>query len=86
MARVTITADEASRVADVLREIGTGLDVPSNLRADAALWARRMEVTMDRRDLRQVASLLRSASKSDGMPRQERRTARRWAAHIRARI
>jgi uncharacterized protein (UPF0147 family) len=86
MARVTITADEASRVADMLREIGSGYHVPSSLRADATLWARRMEVTMDRRDLQQVASLLRSASKSDGMPRQGRRTAQRWAAHIRARI
>jgi hypothetical protein len=57
------------------------------LRANAALWAGRMERTMDRRDLQRVVWLLQSASKNGGgMPRGERRLARRWAAHLQARI
>jgi uncharacterized protein (UPF0147 family) len=86
MAKVEITTEEVNLVSEVLRGIGTGDKVPGNLRANASMWADRMEPTMDRRDLERVAGLLRSVSKSGGVARPERRSARRWAAHIRARI
>jgi uncharacterized protein (UPF0147 family) len=85
MAKVGITEEEVGLVARLLQDIEAGADVPNNLRANAALWAVRMEPSMDRRDLQRVAWLLKSASKT-GMPRGERRRARRWAAQLQARI
>jgi hypothetical protein len=86
MRKVKIGSIHAARVSGLLRKLESDQAVSSDLRANAAYWARAMARKMDRRDLQTVAWLLLSASGEGHVPFARRRNARYWATYLEGRI
>lgn len=86
MRKIKVGSFRAARVSGFLRKLGSDQRTPSDLRANAAYWARAMSRKMDRRDLQTVAWLLLSASGERRVSFSNRRNARYWATHLESRI
>ncbi len=86
MRKVKIGSLRAARVSGLLRKLGSDQAVPSDLRANAAYWARAVARKMDRRDLQTVAWLLLSASGERRVSFSHRRNARYWGTYLEGRI
>ena len=80
-----IGAVETSRVVRTLQELGNGLSVPSDVRADAAHLAGVLKGPVGRRDLETVAWFLLDASSDRRIPRAQRRAAKRWGIYLETR-
>ena len=86
MKKVKVGSVRAARVSGLLRKLGNDQTIPSDLRANAAYWARAMARKMDQRDLQTIAWLLLDASGERRVPFTQRRTARYWAANLEDRV
>ena len=86
MQKVKIGSLHAARVSGLLHKLERGQAVPSDLRTNAAYWARAMARRMDRRDLQTVAWLLLTTSGERRVPFTHRRNARHLATYLEGRI
>jgi hypothetical protein len=86
MSNVRIGPTGASTVGRLLREIGHGRGLPTDLRDDANQFAASVRRKMDRRDVERVAWLLWNVSSTRSWPSSRREQARYWATFLEGRL